>query len=112
DWNDFRSTWNYELDLGESISSLSGNNVFGPNLAALGKAYHDNPGQFSDAWSVTDYYNAFVANKRDFTERVDAGFLMATAKFGQATLRAGVRLENTSTDVLEPDARSSDEVSA
>lgn len=110
DWNDFRSPWGYDLGLGESISSLSGNNIFIPNLAALGKAYHDNPGQFTEASSVTDYYNAFVANKRNFTERVDAGFLMATAKFDRASLRAGVRLENTSTDVLEPDARSSDEV--
>jgi TonB-dependent receptor len=110
DWTAFSSPWDYDLGLGESISSLSGNNVFVPNLAALGKAYQDNPGQFTEASSVTDYYNAFVANKRDFAERVDAGFLMATTKFGPASLRAGVRLENTSTDVLEPDGRSTGEM--
>lgn len=110
DWTAFQSPWAYELDLGESISSISGNKIFIPNLAALGEEYQENPGQFSESWSVTDYYNAFVANQRDFTERVDAGFLMATAKIGQASLRAGVRLENTSTDVLEADGRSPDEV--
>lgn len=112
DWTAFQSPWNYDLDLGESISSRSGNNIFIPNLAALGELYQENPEQFAEAWSVTDYYNAFVANQRNFTERVDAGFVMATAEMGRASLRAGVRLENTSIDVLEPGGRSSDEVRA
>jgi TonB-dependent receptor len=110
DWSAFQSPWGYNLGLGENIESLSGNNVFIPNLAALGELYQDHPEQFVEASSVTDYYNSVVANKRNFTERVDASFLMGTAKVGRASLRAGVRVENTSTDVLESDPRSADEV--
>ncbi len=112
DWTAFQSPWGYNLGLGESISSISGNHIFIPNLAALGEQFRENPEQFTAASSVTDYYNAFVANKRNFTERVDAGFLMATAQIGQASLRAGVRMEDTSTDVLEPDGRTPEEVRA
>ena len=112
DLSAFQSPWSYNLGLGESIETLSGNDIFIPNLAALGQQYRDHPEQFAEAATATDYYNAFVANKRDFTERVDAGFLMATTTFGRASLRAGVRVENTSTDVVEPDPRSSDEVIA
>jgi hypothetical protein len=112
-WANYRSP--FEFDLGESgasITSLSGGNVFMPDLYRIGQLLRDQPDSFRWNYSTTDYYNTYVVRRRTYGEEVDAGFVMATSTLGRGTFRAGLRREDTSTDSLEPNARSSSEVKA
>jgi TonB-dependent receptor len=60
----------------------------------------------------TDYYNAYIANSKQYQEDIYSNFLMGTTNFGKLTVRAGVRDEETNTDALEFNALSSKEVAA
>ncbi len=102
-------------DLGDTevnVTSISGGRIFMPDLADLGQLFRTNPELFVNSSTATDYYNTHVVRDRNFSERIGSGYFMATAQVKGATVRAGVRYENTETEVLEPDARSSAEVIA
>ena len=105
----------FAWDLGETevnVTSISGGRIFMPDLADLGELFRTNPELFVNSSTPTDYYNTHVVRNRNFTERIDAAYLMGTAQVKGFTLRAGLRYEDTTTKVLEPDARSSAEVVA
>jgi iron complex outermembrane receptor protein len=105
----------FPWDLGKTnvnITSISGGKIFMPDLADLGKLYRTNPELFTNTSNATDYYNTHVVRDRNFKERIDAAYLMGTSQYRGFTLRAGLRYEDTSTSVLEPDSLSSAEVIA
>ncbi|ATC63315.1 hypothetical protein CMV30_04735 [Nibricoccus aquaticus] len=102
-------------DLGKTnvnITSISGGRIFMPDLADIGERFRTNPEQFVNSSNATDYYNTHVVRNRNFTESINAGYFMGTAQVKGFTIRAGVRYEDTETKVLEPDARTSAEVTA
>lgn len=112
-WAPFPSDLVFDASsVGGSVTTLSGNPIFQPNLYAIGQAYLDRPQDFEYSASATQYYNAMVQRTRNYDEQVDAAFLMGTATIGKATFRAGVRYEETSTHSLDFDPLSRDEVAA
>ena len=109
----FRSPWEYDFDTNNgSITSLSGGNVFMPDLRRLGALYQDRPQDFRQNLGVdnANFYETNVARRRRYEEQIDAGFLMGTTSIRQFTVRAGLRWEDTSTDATEPDTRTPAEV--
>jgi outer membrane receptor protein involved in Fe transport len=97
-----------------SATSLSGASIFMPNLRAIGDLYKNNPAAFRQSWGTNDdnYYQSYVARRRRYYERIDAGFFMGTAKIKNVTARAGLRWEETTTEANEADTRSPAEVRA
>jgi TonB-dependent receptor len=114
-WASYRSPWGYSLGMNDgSIASISGANVFLPNLRSLAELYRRNPADFRQDWGANNdnFYESYVARKRRFYERVDAAFLMGTTSFGRFTARAGLRWEATHTQANEADPRSLAEMRA
>ncbi|MCX6956041.1 MAG: TonB-dependent receptor [Verrucomicrobia bacterium] len=114
-WANYRSPWEYSLGMNDgSIASISGGNVFMPNLRDIADLYRSNPAAFRQNWGANadNYYESYVARRRRYYERIDAGYLMGTTKFKGATLRAGLRWEDTHTEASEADTRSPAEMRA
>ena len=107
-WAPYRSPWEYDLGMiGGSIRSSSGANVFMPNLRALADLYAAKPGDFRQNWGTNadNFYESYVARRRRYYERIDAGFLMGTTSLKGLTARAGLRWEETTTQANEADTR-------
>ncbi len=101
----------FDFDMGStntssSLRSLSGGTVWTPDLVRLGGLYREHPEQFTQTITATNFYNAFIGNRRNYEETIDAAFLMATTQIKQLVLRAGIRRENTYSDALQFDPRS------
>lgn len=114
-WASYRSPFEYEFggdDLGAHVSSVSGGQVWVPNLQGIGGLLRDHPEQFSRSLSASNYYTAVISNRQQLREQVDAAFFMGTATLGKATLRAGIRWEDTNTNVLERNPRTGAEMAA
>ncbi|MSU24249.1 MAG: TonB-dependent receptor [Opitutus sp.] len=117
-WANYASAYEFEGKATNSgLTSSSGKGVFIPSLLAIGKLFQDHPEYFQDritngTTAGARYQSAFVANTRHFDEDIAAGFLMGTATLGRATLRGGLRWEQTDTDSLEFDPRPPAEVRA
>ncbi|MBI5768138.1 MAG: TonB-dependent receptor [Verrucomicrobia bacterium] len=112
-WAGYRSP--FEFDMGgtntdASLRSVNGSTVYMPDLGRLGALFRESPTRFAQNITATNFYNAFIGNRRNYEETIDAGFLMATASLGKAIVRAGLRRETTHTDSLEFDPRSPAEV--
>lgn len=104
-WADYTSPFTFETgpggnNLGASITSLSGGTVWMGHLEGIGTLLREHPEMFTHPLSVANYYTA-LSNRRELEEIIDAAFLMATTRIKDATLRAGFRWEDTTTDVLE-----------
>ncbi|MSU47674.1 MAG: TonB-dependent receptor [Opitutus sp.] len=114
-WAPYRSPWEYDLGMNNgTIASISGANVFMPNLRAIRDLYGSNPQDFVQNWGANadNFYQSYVSRRRRFNERIDAGYLMGTTKFRGFTLRAGLRLERTTTDSSEANTHTPAEVRA
>ncbi|MSU48924.1 MAG: TonB-dependent receptor [Opitutus sp.] len=112
-WRDYRSA--LTLDFSEqdlSIASNGGGGVFLPDIMKIAETFRAHPEYFTPSMTGTDFYNATVANAKQYQEDIRSIFLMGTTKVGNLNLRAGLRREETETDSLEFDARSSREVAA
>ena len=117
-WADYASPYAFDgRPTNSQLVSSSGRGIFIPSLLAIGQLYQDHPEYFADR--ITNgstpgarYQSAFVANTRHYEEQITAGFLMGTTSLGRATVRAGVRWEQTDTDSLEFDPRTPAEVRA
>jgi TonB-dependent receptor len=114
-WAPYPSPWPYDLGMvGGSIRSLSGGNVFMPNLRGIADLYAAKPGDFRQNWGTNgdNFYESYVARRRRYYERIDAGFLMGTTSFKGLTARAGLRWEETITEANEADTRTPAEMRA
>ena len=112
-WRDHGSP--LSLDFSEQnlfIASITGGGVFLPDLMKVAQTFRAHPEYFAASMTGTDYYNGYIANKKQFEEDISAFFLMGTTKLGRLGLRAGLRREETETDSREFDALSSRAVSA
>lgn len=114
-WANYASPWDYDLGMIDGrISSISGRNVFMPNLRAVADLFRDRPQDFRQNWGNNNdnYYESFVARRRRYNERIDAAFLMGTASWRKLTGRLGLRWERTHTDATEANSRPPSEVRA
>ena len=117
-WADYASPFAFDGRMPNSrLVSSSGRGVFVPSLLAIGALFRAHPEYFTDrigngSTPGARYQSAFVANTRSYEEDITAGFLMGTASLGRATLRAGLRWEQTASDALEFDPRTPAEVRA
>ena len=114
-WAGYKSP--FEFDMGatntdSSLRSISGGTVWVPDLVRMGTLFRENPNNFTPSMTATNYYNAFIGNRRNYEETIDAGFVMASTTIGKLLVRAGLRREETSTDALQFDPRSSAELAA
>ncbi|MDO8539506.1 MAG: TonB-dependent receptor [Opitutaceae bacterium] len=112
-WAGYRSPYAYDLGMnGGGITSVSGDNIFMPNLRAIGDLWREHPEQFRQNWGSNsdNFYQSFVARRRRYNETINAGFLMGTTSREKTTLRLGLRWEETRTDASEADTRTPAEV--
>jgi len=108
------SPYDYDLgSLGATIRGTSGGRAYFPATQAMYELFRSRPEYFTPTLTATNYYNAYIANKKHYVEDVDAAFLMATATLPKkVTFRAGLRWEKTSGDSLEFNPRSAADVVA
>ncbi len=111
----------YDFDFGRSGASLAttgGGTVWTPDTSAIADAYRADadldPSDklFSKVTTADQYYQARVLYHRNFLERIDAGYLMATTTFlnKRISARAGLRYENTTNQIREADSYTSQQV--
>jgi len=103
-WAAYRSP--FEFDMGStnttaSVTSINGGTVWVPDLVRIGTLFRENPNFFTQTISATNYYNAFIGNRRSYEEEINAAYLMGTTNVGKAIIRAGLRREETNTDSLD-----------
>jgi TonB-dependent receptor len=112
-WANYRSAYEYDYGISNgSIRSISGGQIFMADLGGIAALYNSNPNAFRQNLPAANYYTAYVGNSRLFSEEIKSAFLMGTTPIGHATFRAGIRFEDTATDSLEPDPRSTAELKA
>lgn len=112
-WANYRSAYEYDMGMtGGGIASVSGANVFLPDLQKLAQLYRSQPERFAQNMTAANYYSAYIANRKRFEEEIQAAFLMADTGVGRAQFRAGLRWEDTQTTSTEFDPRTPAEVRA
>ena len=109
----------HEFDLGttNALTVININGVQGMPPRAdrnrIGALFQSNPELFVKTTTPDNFYNSFVANSRDLSQTVIAGFIQFdTIISPKMTLRYGVRFEETSNEFNEFDPRRRDEVIA
>jgi TonB-dependent receptor len=103
-------------DLGVSLASRGeGTGLYLPDNYKLFDLYNQNPNDWvpTSATSATEWYRIHVGNSKHFQEAISALYFMSTADFtDRLKVRAGLRWEQTSTEALEFDPVSAQEVTA
>ncbi len=109
----------HEFDLGttNSLTVININGVQGMPPRAdrnrIGALFQSNPELFVKTTTPDNFYNSFVANSRDLSQTVVAGYIQFDTIINpKMTLRYGVRFEETSNEFNEFDPRRRDEVIA
>ncbi len=110
-WANYPSSYPYSLGIADgSITSISGNNIFMPDLTKIQELYTSNPAAFRQNLPAANFYTAYIGNRKRFEEEVRSGFLMGDTFYRNIKLRAGIRWEETNTDSTEFDVRTPAEV--
>lgn len=101
-------------DSGVDYRSVSGaGDMYFPSMFKLYELYQQNPEHWEHTLSPTDWYNAFVGNRRHFEEETRALYFMGTAELTpNLTVRAGVRWEQTRNAARETDRLGTEELVA
>jgi len=109
----------HEFDLGttNALTVFNINGVQGMPPRAdrnrIGELWQKSPELFVKTTTPDDFYNSFVANSRDLSQTVTAGFIQFdTILNPKMTIRYGVRMEKTQNEFNEFDPRRRDEVIA
>lgn len=112
-WANYASSYPYDFGIADgSITSISGRNIFMPDLQRIRQVYDGERSSFQQNLSAANYNLAYIANRKRYYEDVLAGFGMVDTSYGRVKLRAGLRWEQTKTDSLEFDPRSAAEMRA
>src|SRR3546814_19710945 len=68
-------------DTGATVSTITGSDIFYmPDPYKLGQMFTDNPGDWKNVQTATQWYNANIDNKRHFEEKTSAAYVMGTAE--------------------------------
>ncbi len=109
----------HEFDLGTTggltVYNINGVRGMPPRADRnrIGALFVSNPELFVSTATPDNYYNSFVANVRDLSQTVTAGFIQAdTILSPKLSVRYGVRMENTLNEFEEFDPRRREEVIA
>ena len=73
------------------------------DLNSIADLFRARPEQFVNIATPASYYTALVANDRDMSETITAGYGMANTRIGRAQLQGGLRWERTVTTSKEVD---------
>ena len=111
-WGEFRSGNEIDLAVRSSNWLHIANMPPRRDTAAVGTLFREHPEYFVRSATADNYYSAFVANTRDFLQRIAAAYGMANARVGLVQLQGGVRWERTTTYSREFDPRPAAEVQA
>ena len=112
-WANVPSPWPYDLGMNDgSITTLSGRPFFLPNLRGIQQLHVDSPGDFRQSLTPTNFYEAYIAQRKRYDETISAAFLMGTGTWKKAVFRAGLRWEETRGDAVEPNTRTLADVRA
>ncbi|HRE81491.1 MAG TPA: TonB-dependent receptor [Opitutaceae bacterium] len=109
---DFPSPRAFNTQFGHIVALTSDGIATLPNRQALSRLYREHPEYFVDIGTPENYYTAYVANARDFGQKVSAGYGMANTRIGKLQLQGGLRWEKTETNVLDYDPLSLAQVQA
>src|SRR3546814_15270204 len=92
-------------DTGATVSTITGSDIFYmPDPYKLGQMFTDNPGDWKNVQTATQWYNANIDNKRHFEEKTSAAYVMGTEEIASnVKFRAGGRWERTDTRAREFD---------
>lgn len=91
---------------GLTVFNLAGQQGMPPriNRQEVLRHFRANPSQYVHMGTPENYYNAFFANPRDFTQTLTAGYTQATVRFSpRLTMLGGIRMEETANAVKEYD---------
>src|SRR5690606_37704357 len=101
-------------DSGVDYRSISGaGDMYFPSMLKLYELYQQNPQHGEHTLAPTDWYNAYVGNRRHFEEDTSALYFMGTAELtDKLTVRAGVRWEQTEITARGPGPLSTEELLA
>lgn len=90
------SNSNSYANSGMTVTTLSGREMYDYSLAKIYNMMEANPGEWTHTMTAANWYNAYVANTRQFDEKVDSAYLMGTADFtDKLKVQAGLRWERT-----------------
>lgn len=103
-----------------SVNVLTIKNITGqtgmiprPDPNAIASLYRDHPEWFVNNATADNYYNAFIAPRRDTVQLVTAGYAMTDIRFSsKLQVRTGLRWENTESEFREYDPLTNLEVQA
>lgn len=83
-----------------------------PSVNYMAEVFRTQPENFVNTATVTNFYDAFVANTKDYREEIDAAYALAQSRLGRLQLQAGLRWERTSTASKEFEPRTREEILA
>jgi iron complex outermembrane receptor protein len=109
----------HEFDTGTTngLTVFNINNVQGMPPRAdrnrIAGLFREHPELFAHAGTADNYYNAFIAPKREFRQTVTSGYAMADTRLtSKLQVRTGLRWERTNNELTEFDPLTRDEVVA
>jgi len=84
-----------------------------PDPNAIATLFRDHPEWFVNNGTADNYYNAYIAPRRDMVQTVMAGYTMADIRFSsRLQVRTGIRWEDTESEFREYDSMTNREVLA
>ena len=108
----FPSPRAFNTDMGR-IRALTISNL--PKLANrsdLSQLYREHPEYFVNTATPENYYSGYIANRRDFGQKVTASYGMANTRIGRVQVQGGLRWERTETMAKEFDPLTAAQVQA
>jgi TonB-dependent receptor len=104
----FISRYPYDMGTTNAVTIFNVNGTQGVpprvNRAAMADLYHQHPELFVNTSTPDDYYNANIANKRQFRQTLTAGYIQADTRLSaKLQIRTGVRMERTQNALTEFD---------
>jgi len=101
------------LTVKDSSGAVQSRSIPRVDDSATASLFRSRPDYFVNIATADNYYNAFIAPRRDMVRTITAAYLMADVKFSQRlSVRTGLRGETTESDFTEFDARTKAEILA
>jgi outer membrane receptor protein involved in Fe transport len=100
---------------GLTVININGVKGMPPRVSrnAVSDLFHAHPEMFVHMGNPDNFYNAFIANKRDFKQTITSAYLQTDTRVNaRLQVRTGLRLENTLNQLEEYDPRIRPEVIA